>query len=501
MQRVICLGNNTEDTDIRSRRLAHERGLVYHGLLSELDQSINSDSYQAIGLYHSSVFDIAIGRLIDIINEFDLVIVLDQMKEEWSHVDAYLKTLRVAKTVKTPVEYLDPNAAKKFNYFEELVQVNPSFCIFPFIELLATSKYSKVCCRSSTPVSKITNIGDWRTNSAYQNIRQKMIAGERIWNHCKVCYQLEDQGIRSARQQETVEWANRLDLSSIDDLSKIAQPVYFEIRASNKCNLQCRMCNPESSHLIDQEYQRLGLRKTKSVRTYDYGFDLVDFANLEKLYVAGGEPLIMPEFYAFLDECISLGNVDFEFLINTNGTKISEKFKEQIKHFRDLQFIFSLDGYGDLNHYIRWPSDWSTIIENLAYLIDQGHKCAINTTVSIYNVSKLYDLFEFLDRRFPNLLIHIGFADMPTAVSPWSYPDRQAVIDSIDRVRTLPCYSNDALFASSIDGILSRFESIKDIPANLENFFLFNDKLDQSRSIRLMDYLPELEAYRTNTFD
>ena len=51
-----------------------------------------------------------------------------------------------------------------------------------------------------------------------------------------------------------------------------------------------------------------------------WNFSFINFTNLKKLYVAGGEPTAMPEFYMFLDKCIGLKQTDFEFVINTNAT-------------------------------------------------------------------------------------------------------------------------------------------------------------------------------------
>lgn len=498
MDRVLCLGNNTIDTDTKTRQLSEQQGIPCYGLLSEIERPITEDLYDPPGFYHSSIYDVSFGNLVRLANQFDLVIMLDQPKDQWSHPDAFYNTIRLMKSIDQPIKFQDDSFATHIDFFEELVESNKSFCIFPFIELLAHGSHSTVCCRSTKPVAAIDQIDDFSVDKNYQTIRQKMLDGQRIPEHCGACYRLEDLGMRSARQQETVEWANRLSLGSLDDLKKIAHPVYYEIRASNKCNLQCRMCNPSSSHLIDEEYRRIGIISKDSLptRSYDYGFDLIDFTNLKKLYVAGGEPLIMPEFYYFLDRCIAESNTDFEFLINTNGTKLSEKLKKQIAHFSNLQFIFSIDGYDSLNHYIRWPSDWKTIIENFSYLRENKRKVIINTTVSIYNIANLDRLFGFIDERFPNTLIHIRPVESPSILSPWLYPDRQKVVDSLERIKVLSCYHNDQLFSNNIDSMILKFKSLKNETPNLEKFFSFNDKLDQSRSIELKDYLPELESYR-----
>jgi len=497
--RVLCLGNNTEDTDIKTRDISTQYNSPCHGLLSEIDSPLTPDQYQLPGFYHSSIYDVEFGKLIDLGNQFDLVIMLDQPKTQWSHPDAFYNTVRVMQGLRVPIKFLNQDTASSIDYFKKLVETNPSFCAFPFIELLVDRGNTTICCRSSKPIVPIAELKNYQTDPNYQSIRKKMIQGQRVPEYCQSCYSLEKLGIRSARMQETVEWATRLDFNHIDDFQAVEKPFYYEVRASNKCNLQCRMCSPESSHLIDREYRRIGLadRHRTSAKKFGGGFEIVDFENLKKLYLTGGEPLVMHETYDFLEKCIKEGRTDFEFLINTNGTKLSEKFKQSIKEFQNLQFIFSIDGFGPLNHYIRWPSDWKTIVGNWHYLRDNNHKITVNTTVSIYNIHRLHELYQFIDDEFPGTLVHCQIVESPQYLSPWIFPEKYKVLDSLNKVQQTFCYKNDPLFASSIDGYVDFFESGKKYQdSSLKDFFQFNDLLDKSRSIRLVDYDPFLDNYR-----
>lgn len=490
--KVLCLGNNTEDTDKKTRSLCDT---VCHGLLSELDGNLNTSNYDKHGWYHSSVYDIEYGRLLDIARQFDQVIMLDQPVEEWSHPDSFYKTVRLIKSLDDRSSFLNPSFSDGIDFFETTVKENKSFCIFPFIELLVNYDHTTVCCRSATPVTKLQHLKNYQSDPGYQTIRSKMLSGETNPEHCSSCYKLESMGLPSARQQETVEWANRLGVKDFDGLKEISKPAYYEIRASNKCNLQCRMCNPADSHLIDKEYREIGLvdinapMPSKNIT----GFEIVDFENLQKLYIAGGEPTVITEFYDFLDRCIRENRTHHEILVNTNGTNLSEKFKSQLKQFSNFQFIFSIDGLADTNHYIRWPSDWNRINENWQYLRDHGHKITVNTTVSIYNVSELYRLFLYIDQRYPGTLIHVQTTS--GNLSPFLYPDKDAVIADLEKIKTLNCYANDPLFSKSIDGYIKIFKDRSENP-NLSEFFKFNDLLDKSRDVKLEDYIPNLARYR-----
>jgi hypothetical protein len=501
MNRILCIGNNTEDTDVKTRALAAQDSVECHGLLSDLDGEVTLDSINKSGYYHTSVYDIEYGKLLRFSQNFNKVIILDQPKDQYSHPDAFFKTIQLAKELKQYIEVtlLNPNFESAINFFEDLVNTNKSFCIFPFIELLTnqrTDGQTTVCCRSTTPVAKLSEIKSFKTDKNYKAIRDKMLNGTLVPEHCSSCYKLEDKNILSARQQETIEWANRLNLTSLDDLENIEYPAYYEIRPSNVCNLQCRMCGPAGSHLLGKEYKKIGLIKELPPKERS-DFDIVDFRNLKKLYVAGGEPTAMPEFYDFVDRCIAEKKI-FDFTVNTNATKLNGRFKKQLKLLPHLQFIVSLEGIGDLNHYIRWPSNWDNIVENMKYLVNNNHIISINTTVSIYNVIHLYELFKWLDDEFPGILIHAQLVGSKNdMLSALQFPDSKVALYKLLPIQQLKCYNNDKLLKSLVDGLISHYRSDTGVDQEkLKLFFEFNDKLDNSRNIKLADYIPELEQFR-----
>jgi sulfatase maturation enzyme AslB (radical SAM superfamily) len=249
--------------------------------------------------------------------------------------------------------------------------------------------------------------------------------------------------------------------------------------------------------LIAREYKKLNLITDLPNKEFA-DFDFIKFDQLKKLYVAGGEPTAIIELYDFLDRCIVNKQTDFEFVINTNATKLNSRFKQQIKHFNNLQFIVSIDGFEGLNHYIRWPSDWNTIIDNVQYLKQHNHVVSFNITVSIYNVAHLAKLLTFFDTEFPNTLVHCQLAESNNDVlSALNYPQTDQVIDNLKQVQQLNCYKNDLLLSSFIDGIITHYQTRKVVDWNkLSKFFQFNELLDQSRNIKLKDYLSELSQFK-----
>jgi hypothetical protein len=500
INKLLCIGNNSIDTDVQARQLAIKHGLDYQGLLSDLESPISYCSYQLPGVYHTSIFDLEFGKLVGVANDFDLVAVLDQPKDQWTHPDAFYNTMRAAKLVTARCEFLGGAYQQDMFEVQELVTHNKSFCVFPFIEMLVNYDYTTVCCRSQKPVAQYQQDLDFKNHPEYQSIRKAMIAGEILPDHCSSCYELEKQGIISARQQETVEWFNRLDVKQIADLEHIQSPVYYEIRASNKCNLMCRMCKPSDSHLIADEYQRLGLFDSQgsTQSKNSHGFDIIKFDSLRKVYIAGGEPTIMPELYDFLDRCINENRSDVEILINTNGTKLSERFKKQILKLPNLHFIISIDGFASVNDYVRWNSHWDTLVSNWHWLTDHGKSVTINSTFSIWNIGRMHELYEFIDANFKITAVHAQLAVGLDCFHVRNYPDKEKAIQSLKRVADTRCYRNDPTFASFIDGLYTAFQTSTSPlnTQNLKDFFKFNDQLDRSRGVNLADYLPELDFYR-----
>lgn len=492
--RVLCLGNNTEDTDIRTRRLAAQEQQECHGLVVTIDD----ENIKKPGYYHTSIYDLTIGDLTALAKDVDKVIVLDQPKDQWSHPTAFYNTVKLVKDLKSTVDvvFLDPAVENANDFFETLVEQNKSFCIFPFIELLVNNDSTTVCCRSTTPITGIDQLKDFKNDSNYRAIRQKMLNGIMIPEHCSKCYETEARGIVSSRESETAIWANILGLNSIEDLLAIENPAYYEVRPSNVCNLQCRMCTPNSSRLIADEYQAIGLVKNHISNKYT-NFDFVKFDGLVKLYVAGGEPTAMFEFYEFLDKCIDNNQTNFELMVNTNATKLSTKFKNQITKFSNMQFTISIDGYSQVNDYIRWLSGWDTVIDNAKYL-NARHKIIFNVTVSIYNVANLFRLLEFFDQEFPGVNVHCQAAEGNNdLLSPFNYPDKQSVIDNLLPVRNLNCYKNDYILSNFIDKLIEHYQTDFQVDlVKLSKFFEFNDLLDRSRNVKLINYIPELDVHR-----
>jgi hypothetical protein len=137
---------------------------------------------------------------------------------------------------------------------------NSGFCALPFVQY---STYNggrfRLCCMAKEPKElvnqeKLGIDGTWNHNYI-KDVRRRMAAGEKL-PECLECHHLERNGIMSSRQWENTVWADVIDdvvaKASANDW-EIDQPLQFDFRLGNLCNLQCQMCNKEASHLVSVE--------------------------------------------------------------------------------------------------------------------------------------------------------------------------------------------------------------------------------------------------------
>jgi pyruvate-formate lyase-activating enzyme len=498
-KKILVLGNETVDTDQKVLKLAQINGTVNHGL-------INDPAFEPVapGYYHTTVSDLETGIIIKKAEKFDSIIMLNQAKKTYPHFKSFITTFRLMHNLEQrghAVEYRDNPHNKDIIYWHTLVRENTSFCFYPFVNLIENHDTTSLCCKNSDPIKYRNDIVNWQTDADYNKIRNRMVKGEQDTTQCHDCYDRESEGIESCRQFETVEAAIRLNVTTIEEFRNFAYPLEYELRPSNKCNIMCRMCDDAHSHLIEKEWKRIGIPLSPQ-QFRDTPFNSIHIDTAKRIYVAGGEPTIMTEFYNFLEKCLAHGRTDFELLIGSNGMKISNKLLRLLDHFSDVTFSLSIDGYKQVNDYIRWGSNFDTIIKNSRVLRDHGHKIGLQAVFSMYNTTRMHEVFEFYDDEFPGcttLCQPAGFKG--EIMLPHYYPDPDAVLRSLERcTKTNVYHGNGRSSKSMVDSLINMYtNNYQCNTQKLKEFFEFNDRLDQARNSNLADYITELALARKYT--
>lgn len=149
--------------------------------------------------------------------------------------------------------------------------------------------------------------------------------------------------------------------------------------------------------------------------------ELIDYLPyIEKIYFAGGEPLLANEHYKILNALIEYNNTDLEIFYNTNFTSLSYKDISVIdlwKKFSNITIGASLDAHGDVAEYIRHGTKWSVIESNLQLLKSQCPHVTftVTSTVGCLNVSSLIELQK---NWHTDMILDISKFKLSTVVSP-----------------------------------------------------------------------------------
>jgi MoaA/NifB/PqqE/SkfB family radical SAM enzyme len=319
------------------------------------------------------------------------------------------------------------------------------FCPLPWIHLATRPNGDvRVCCTANASGAgevDLKEVGLIMQDGNIMNLRDHSI--EEVWNSsqmkttrlqmlngqipasCNKCFEEESKGIVSKRQWETVVWKERLDIDSIvatteEDGSLPVSIPYFDLRLGNLCQLKCIMCSPHDSSAWIKDwkiqypkYKTFELKQDQhwDDRNRDYTWyqkgsfldDMRDQANyIKELYFAGGEPLLIPEHYKILEFMVETGAAKNCVLrYNSNGLELPEKLFELWNHFKQVKFNFSIDAVGDKNYYIRYPSEWNTVVENLRRLDNTPDHIIVNIAcaVQLLNVLYLPDLLEWKQQQ------------------------------------------------------------------------------------------------------
>ena len=190
----------------------------------------------------------------------------------------------------------------------------------------------------------------------------------------------------------------------------------MDLKLSNECNLQCRMCDQTQSHLINRDVDLIneaGLEmptnwidrpnwnqeRLNKIDHRQYKELLRLIPHIKVLKVTGGEPTMQPEVLELLDHCIKNGSAkDMQLNITTNGTKFTRRFLDKISVFKDVFFNISVDGHGSTYEYIRYPFKWDKWCERQLELLQykDHYRWGYTCVPQMYNIENLHKLQAYV---------------------------------------------------------------------------------------------------------
>jgi len=386
---------------------------------------------------------------------------------------------------------------KKYIYFKEakMDPISPSYCGAKWYEGTIWLYQGTTANCHHNPFHKITL--DPSNPSSIYNTPQKieerasMLKGGKP-EGCSYCWATENAGQISDRIVKT----SGIDKKYIADRRLASIPQTLEIAFERTCNLACAYCGPHFSSKWANDVKRngpyIGLI-TDSRYTTDSGNDIIDTDNnpyvdaffawwpeieseLPVLKITGGEPLMSPSFWKFLD----LLNVTKKFKgtlkINTNLINHKDEIDRLINKTKGFKVRMhtSMESSLSQSEYVRDGFDKDNWLANVEKILSNTDMIVIIST-SINNLA-VWSFIDYLN-LITELKIKYGKKRVITNCNFVHYPIFMRV-QMIPQEMRLPIANevsawyddNRKRLDSTEQGYLVRFiNTLKDAPCSLEN--------------------------------
>lgn len=402
--------------------------------------------------------------------------------------------------------------------FEKIKQKYNSICVLPWIHFYVNPQGQVGSCCEFDEKHEIGNLNqdqliDIPNNAKFRKIRQQMIQNKRP-AICSACWTAENNNIQSLRQSMNVKFKKYLPLvhqTKDDGTFEEFKLRYLDFRASNVCNLMCRMCSGRFSSKIAQEekelytttqYIELKLNSIEINETLKYIEDNIN--NIDQVYFAGGEPMIMKEHYQILDLLLKYQKFSVNINYNTNLTTLKYKNIDVIeywKQFKNVEIGGSIDFLGDQANYFRSGSDYHQIENNYLKIKDYVN-FNMSSTIHMINVFNLILLQKHWITKF-NLnpsKIKISILKYPKEQSlqvlPLSFKEK-ATDTIIKHISWLESISGSELLVKQWRDVLQYMNS-SDESHLLGEFFRLNDDKDRNRNQSFENVFPEFKELRSH---
>jgi organic radical activating enzyme len=327
--------------------------------------------------------------------------------------------------------------------------------------------------------------------------RSSMLVGGKP-NGCNYCWTAEEAGRTSDRIIKT-DFFNKKNITST---SLTPLPQILEIAFERTCNLACAYCGPHFSSKWANDIKKSGpyINLVSDSRyTTDSGDDIIDPDNnpfidaffawwpelethLPVLKITGGEPLMSPSFWKFLDLLNASKKFKGNLTINTNLISHKDEIERLIDKTQDinLRIHTSIESNFKQAEYVRDGFESETWLANVTKILNS--KCAVvslNTAInnlSVWSFDEYLKIALDLKSKFGNSRVETtcNFVHYPTFMRVGLVPQfyQHAIAEKINKVYTefKPMFS--AIEQQQIDRVI---DLLSNAPIEIADVSLLND--------------------------
>jgi hypothetical protein len=419
------------------------------------------------------------------------------------------------------------------------------------------------CCRTpSAPISEELlqekGIDAFLNNDKIIQSRLDLINGVRH-SDCRSCWNLEDRGMKSPREPENFwnflkrenviprdmeynEENVRIELGKINSVDhpflKARKPYMMEISLGNTCDLKCMYCNHHYStqwaaeliklgEISQEQYDREFPKASSSYETKFWEwFSRVGRWSIHRINMIGGEPLIIPEFYEYVErmmtqitEVMPITKLKPTLCIVTNLHTPANYFNRfidrlpKITEVFDLEILISMESLENRAEYIRNGIKWDRFNSNVHKLLavkDANFQVGFLMSVNVLSVPTTKNFVEYattLSKQYERSIgLKQNIVNFPKWQNPMILPQEfsKYLYDTIEYMEEhVDNMANPSDFHGRYDQYMIFLKSLADSIAkndgdyteDRKKFYHWYTEFDTRRNINLTETFPELADF------
>ena len=372
---------------------------------------------------------------------------------------------------------------------------------------------------NTQPIEEIWNSDNMK------KLRKQLINGERP-KICDTCWKKEDITGVSGRFYHNRDFPDVIkkipDITLEDGTCTEMDLKYWDFRFSNLCNFKCRSCGPRYSSAWVPDAKKLrytdqekvwNIEAVEDKTNIDFLEDQID--NVQRIYFAGGEPLLMPEHWQILDKLVEKKRFDVKLSYNTNASTLVYDKKNVIDYWKQwelgkLEVWPSIDEIGERAELIRSGTVWSKVESNLVELAKHDNIILRpGMTIGAWNVRRLPQIITHLTdlgviRRHPIIHRYVNYnnfffnlLDFPKHYHVSILPDDYRHNTILELNNFITDYNKK--YNTDISSIFTQIMHELKQPFNIEEakkFLRVSLNIDNLRKENIFEIIPELQIIK-----
>jgi organic radical activating enzyme len=440
---------------------------------------------------------------------------------------------------------------------DELNLTSPSFCLAKWLQVTIHLQNGQThsCHHPMThkiPVEELKEDPSALHNTKFKKLRRKeMLEGVRP-SECQYCWGIEDahpDNLSDRHMKSSEDWA----YPHMDEIKALpwdasVNPTYVEVSFGNECNFKCAYCAPHISSGIMQEIKKFGPYSTMKsfseeglrannlypISKDEYNPYVEAFWNwwpdltkdLKVFRITGGEPLLNPNTFKFLEYIKANPMPNLTVAINSNlgvPQVTFQKFVKEVKFItenklvKDFQLFTSVDTAGKNAEFIRFGLKYDEFMANVRFYLDElkGSElifmCAYNAFSVLNFRTFLKEMIELKSnyydhhRRTSRVILDIPYLREPRYLSCYVLTDdfipviRDDLKFMVDNRMTQD--GKDLFFdteISKLERILHWMESLVESDHrkySRKELAIFLKEYCERKDINHIDYVPEYQDF------